>query len=169
MGVRIASLVREVTAGGETYRLRPMVVGDLERVIEIEAGWAPAPWSLATFRNEIGVPFSRASVVHSVREPEVVSGYVVRWLVAGEMHLLSFAIRAQERGKGLGRALLDGLLVEADEDAVELVTLEVEAANSVARHLYAARGFTEVRRREGYYGAGRDAVVMDLRLGRVVS
>lgn len=151
------------------YLLRPMAAGDLEQVLRIEGEWAPTPWSRPTFENELGVPFSRASVLHAAGHSEVVSGYVVRWSVAGEFHLLSLAVRAEERRQGLGGLMIDDLLVEARATGADLVTLEVEAANDAAVALYRSRGFTEVRRRKGYYGRGRDALAMDLALGRAVS
>ena len=39
-------------------------------------------------------------------------------------------------------------------------SLEVEDGNEGAIALYAALGFTEVGRRRGYYGVGKDAIVM---------
>jgi len=57
--------------------------------------------------------------------------------------------------------LVKSLLDEAREARVRLVTLEVEDANAAARALYADVGFIEKRRRREYYGAGRDAIVME--------
>ena len=39
-------------------------------------------------------------------------------------------------------------------------SLEVEDGNEGATALYNALGFTEAGRRRGYYGAGKDAIVM---------
>ena len=164
MGVGAASLVSASGASRGAFTLRPMVEEDLDRVVAIEAQWAPTPWSGATFRNELSIPFSLARVACR-RNSAAVAGYLVRWLVAGEMHLLSLAVDRSRRGQGLGGLLLDQLLIEAHDESVELVTLEVEATSSIAVHLYASRGFEQVRRRPNYYGAGRDAVVMDRRFG----
>ncbi|MDG2303084.1 MAG: ribosomal protein S18-alanine N-acetyltransferase [Candidatus Binatia bacterium] len=146
------------------FTLRPMVEGDLDQVAAIEADWAPTPWSVATFRNELSIPFSLARVA-CPRGSDAVAGYVVRWLVAGEVHLLALAVDRAERGRGLGGLLLDQLLSEAHDERIELVTLEVEATSSIALHLYASRGFEQVRCRPNYYGSGRDAVVMNRRFG----
>jgi len=152
-----------VARAGDVFTLRPMVEADLEQVGAIEEQWAPTPWSRQVFRNELLVPFSHAMVAHVTGRPESVAGYRVRWAVAGEIHLLSLAVAPAQRRRGLGGLLLDELLAAARGGRDDLVTLEVEASNSVARRLYASRGFHEVRRREHYYGAGRDAVVMELR------
>ncbi len=150
--------------------LRSLEVRDLDAVVAIEEGWAPSPWSRDTFRRELDIPFSRSLVACPHDAAESVCGYLVRWLVAGEVHLLSLAVEAEMRRRGIGQLMLDELLAEARAENASLVTLEVDESNVAARALYASRGFEEVRRRRGYYGAGRDALVLDLRPGcRVVS
>jgi ribosomal-protein-alanine N-acetyltransferase len=160
VGGRASSLVSENRATID-FRVRLMNLADLPQVVEIERAWASSPWSWATFENELKVPFSRAIVAYRIASPAIVSGYLVRWRVADEMHLLDLAVAERERGRGLGRLLLDSLLEEARDARVRLVTLEVEDTNTIARALYASAGFSETRRRPGYYGTGRDAVVME--------
>ncbi len=155
----------DAVAGREAFVLRPMTASDLPQVVHIEEEWAPTPWSVSTFRNELGIPFSRALVAHRDASPDVVVGYLVRWLVADEVRLLSLAVQVDARGQGLGGVLVDELLCEARGESADSVTLEVAAANAAALRLYESRGFEEVRRRRDYYGAGHDALVMDLRLG----
>ena len=167
MGIGAVSLV---TSGSPSFGLRSLEVRDLDAVVAIEEDWAPSPWSRDTFRRELDIPFSRSLVACRSEEAEAVRGYLVRWLVAGEVHLLSLAVDARVRRRGIGQLLLDELLAEARAEDASLVTLEVEESNGAARGLYASRGFEEVRRRRDYYGPGRDALVLDLRPGcRVVS
>lgn len=142
-----------------------MVAADIGRVVAIEQEWAPTPWSASTFRNELDIPFSRALIAYPHGVPDEPIGYLVRWLVAGEVHLLSIAVHSRERCRGVGAYMLDELLLEARAERAELVTLEVEAANETAVRLYKSRGFEEARRRKNYYGEGRDALVLDHRGG----
>jgi len=155
--------------GVAAYALRPMRLADLGAVVRLEESWAARPWSLATFRKELGARFSRACVLHPARAPHVVAGYRICSLVAGAMDLLSLAVCPRERRRGLGGFMLDHLVREASRGCAESITLEVAVSNVAARRLYSTRGFGEVRVRKGYYGAGRDAVVMERRLGRAVS
>lgn len=158
-----------MSPGARGFALRSLEVRDLDAVVAIEEGWAPSPWSRDTFRRELDIPFSR-SLVAVPSDGESVRGYLVRWMVAGEVHLLSLAVDARVRRRGVGQLMLDELLAEASAENASLVTLEVEESNVAARGLYASRGFEEVRRRRDYYGPGRDALVLDLRPGcRVVS
>ncbi len=146
-----------------------MAVADVGQAVEIEKGWAPTPWSEATFRNELDIPFSRASVAVFEGCPDEVLGYVVRWVVAEESRLLLLAVRESARGHGVGKLLLDCVLAEARSAGLARVVLEVAADNSAARALYVRAGFAARGRRKGYYGKAIDGVVMERVLGRDVS
>jgi ribosomal protein S18 acetylase RimI-like enzyme len=76
----------------------------------------------------------------------------------GELHLLDFAVQADRRRQGIGRAVLD---VVADRAAARgvAVRLTVWPTNAGARRLYRATGFTEVGEVGGH-------VVMRLAPGR---
>lgn len=60
---------------------------------------------------------------------------------------VSLWVRADSRGRGVGRTLLRRLQREARERGVARLTLSVENGND-ARRLYAAEGFTPVAGRE---------------------
>ncbi|GBF96158.1 hypothetical protein Rsub_08906 [Raphidocelis subcapitata] len=87
-------------------------------------------------------------------------GFIVGWLVAGELQLLELAVHPDCRRRGLGAALLRRLLLEAGCDAAAAAVLEVRADNGGALALYAAHGFGEVGRRRRYYPDGCDALLM---------
>ncbi|HZC53223.1 MAG TPA: N-acetyltransferase [Mycobacterium sp.] len=76
----------------------------------------------------------------------------------GELHLLDFAVQADRRRQGIGRAVLD---VVADRAAARgvAVRLAVWSTNADARRLYRAAGFTDVGEIGGH-------VVMRLAPGR---
>lgn len=163
-GIHLGGGAVPLVSGARTasdFRIRDMNVADLPQVVAIEREWAATPWTWTTFENELRVPFSRSIVAHRTATPATVAGYLVRWHVVDEMHLLDLAVAVAERGAGLGRLLMRSLLEEAREARVRLVTLEVEDANAAARALYAELGFIEKRRRRGYYGESRDAIVME--------
>ncbi len=78
----------------------------------------------------------------------------------------TLAVEESQRGLGVGGVLLDALVDEAVRRGCTSVLLEVAADNAAAQTLYAGRGFEQVARRSGYYGPGRDAVVMRLSVRR---
>jgi len=78
-----------------------------------------------------------------------------------EGEIANIAVAPDEWGAGIGRALLDAALDEADRRRATAVYLEVRDSNERARHLYRSRGFEEVGRRRGYYRRPvEDAIVL---------
>ncbi|KIY93842.1 ribosomal-protein-alanineN-acetyltransferase [Monoraphidium neglectum] len=90
----------------------------------------------------------------------VVAGFVVGWLVAGELQVLELAVHPDHRRKGLGAALLARLMADCGCDASAPATLEVRAGNAAALALYTRLGFVEAGRRRRYYADESDAVLM---------
>lgn len=95
----------------------------------------------------------------------VISGYLCRWLVAGESHILNIAAHPDFRRCGVGTALMTEAVAEARARSVSLMILEVRRSNLEARRLYRKFGFEERRLRRNYYGPGEDALVMELVTG----
>ncbi|HUA35891.1 MAG TPA: ribosomal protein S18-alanine N-acetyltransferase [Candidatus Binataceae bacterium] len=138
---------------------------DLPRILEIERLAFPTPWSLQSFQRELTLPFSRVTVaVPELDESEPPSGFLCRWIIADECHVLNIAVHPDYRRGGVGAALMKTAIQEAREKGAEAVTLEVRRSNLAARHMYRKFDFEERRLRKGYYGPGEDAIVMELRL-----
>ena len=146
--------------------LRDMRREDLPAVLDIERRSFAQPWSRAFFEKELATPFARLVVVveGAVPRPQVI-GYTCRWRVTDEVHLLNVAVHPERRGLGHGRALVAGVVGEAEAARARVVYLEVRAGNVIARRLYRHLGFKDLGVRRGYYGPGQDAIVMELRLG----
>ena len=82
--------------------------------------------------------------------------------------MLNICIREEFRRRGIGRGLLNALLVHARDRGVRDAFLEVRRTNRGAIALYHELGFECVGTRRGYYQAqdGReDALVYRLELG----
>ena len=72
-------------------------------------------------------------------------------MAADEAEILSIAVAAGHRGRGLSRTLLLTHLGHLAGRGVRTVFLEVEENNQPARRLYDRAGFMVVGRRERYY------------------
>ena len=70
---------------------------------------------------------------------------------ADEAEILSIAVDAGARGRGIGRSLLQRHLRRLAGIGIRAVFLEVDAGNEPALRLYARMGFAQVGRREHYY------------------
>ena len=92
-----------------------------------------------------------------------VVGFIMSRLVLDEAEILSIAVAAARRGKGLARRLLDLHLRRLAGLGARAVFLEVEEGNVPARRLYRRAGFRQVGRREGYYPAAHGTAALILR------
>jgi ribosomal-protein-alanine N-acetyltransferase len=135
---------------------------DAARCAELEELLFPGddPWSERAFREELlaGHPYLAA------RDGELLVGYAGLGFVAGppqtEAEIHTIGVDPAHQRRGIGRALLRGLLAVADELGAT-VFLEVRTDNEPARALYEAEGFTVVGLRKRYYRpSGADAYTM---------
>jgi [ribosomal protein S18]-alanine N-acetyltransferase len=145
-----------------TVRLAPLDRSDLPRVAELEhqlfAG--DDPWSESTLRAELdhGNHYLGAYV------DDTLVGYggisIVGSRLDAEASVHTIGVDPAWQGRGVGRALLEGLLAVADEWRAP-VYLEVRTDNAPAIGLYRSHGFTTIGRRRGYYQpSGADAFTM---------
>jgi len=142
--------------------IRDATVRDLPRIIEIERLAFPSPWTLASFERELTLPFSRIMVALPAESREI-AGFLCRWLIADECHILNIAVYPDSRRLGIGSVLMGESINEARSAGAGVVTLEVRRSNLAARQLYRKFEFEERRLRRHYYGPGEDAIIMELR------
>ena len=118
------------------------------------------PWNATAFRDEL-----RAGHAYlAARTGELLVGYGGLAVVAGppdaEAEIHTIGVDPAYQGRGIGRALLRGLLATADAVRAT-VFLEVRTDNDAARSLYESEGFTVVGLRRRYYRpSGADAYTM---------
>lgn len=88
-------------------------------------------------------------------------GYLLATLLAPEGELYRIGVHPDYRKRGIGRALMEGLLSAAKERAVTDIFLEVRADNAAAIALYRSVGFADNGIRKNYYHApDADALLM---------
>ena len=141
--------------------IRDATERDLPRIMEIERLAFPAPWTLASFQRELTLPFSRIMVAIPA-ESSSIAGFLCRWLIADECHILNIAVHPDSRRLGIGAVLISETVNEAKSTGAGVVTLEVRRSNLPARQLYRKFEFEERRLRRHYYGPGEDAIIMEL-------
>jgi ribosomal-protein-alanine N-acetyltransferase len=117
-------------------------------------------WDEAAIALMLDLPGHFGLIAVNGATPE---GFALGRVQAFEAEILTLAVLPEARRKGLGWALLDGLLTEAKRCGALEVFLEVAANNAPAKALYARAGAAEVGRRPRYYADGTDALV--LRIG----
>ena len=142
--------------------IEPATADDVVAIAALDAAAFPdRPWSAELWATEIASGRSRVAVVRNGGQVVGVIALSRADEAAEVADLDRVVVRPDLRGQGMGGALVDDGLAWAVGCGVRRVLLEVEHANAAARRLYANRGFVEIGVRRGYYGPGRDAVVME--------
>lgn len=139
-----------------------MAVTDLDDVMAIETAAFASPWSRQFFLQELQAASSRSVLCYSDGQP---IGYVIYWEVVDELDIHNVAVHPGHRRRGVGRAMLEGLIGSAAERGFQRMTLEVRRSNDAAQALYRSLGFEFCGLRRGYYSDnGEDAWLMERRL-----
>ena len=134
-------------------RRRPAVVEpasqrDAARLAQLHGASFHRGWGEGEFEVMLT---ERNTLVHRLRRGRKVIGFAVSRMAADEAEILSIAIDADQRGRGLSRNLLLTHLGHLAGRGVRSIFLEVEENNQPARRLYEWAGFGVVGRRERYY------------------
>jgi [ribosomal protein S18]-alanine N-acetyltransferase len=148
--------------------LRPMQMGDLDVIMQIEPTIYSHPWTRGNFSDSLNSGYS----AWVLEENETMIGYALLMRVLDEAHLLNLSIAKPQQKQGLGRYLLEHMLKIAKNHKATNMFLEVRPSNISAIALYENMGFCEISVRRGYYPAdpkisetGReDAILMGLAL-----
>jgi ribosomal-protein-alanine N-acetyltransferase len=92
---------------------------------------------------------------------EYIMGMAGFWLMAGEAHITTIAVRESNKRRGIGERLLISILDMATQLNAQLVTLEVRPSNEQAQTLYQKYSFSKAGVRHRYYtDNGEDAIIM---------
>jgi ribosomal-protein-alanine N-acetyltransferase len=141
--------------GVSTTAVSPAGTQDAEQLAILHATAFRRGWSAEEFERlliEHNVVADRAMSVTRL------AGFVISRLAADQAEILSIAVAAPYRGRGLARKLLVVHMRRLVEYGTNSLFLEVDERNVPARRLYAGLGFGEVGRRESYYrDAGQEA------------
>lgn len=129
--------------------------------------FGPEQWSAAMFWNELA---NSHFYVAALDDDGKVLGYGgVAVVPPDEAWIQNIGVRRDAQRQGIGRAILEALLVRVNASRATAVLLEVAVDNEPAQRLYDAYGFEGVGVRKGYYQpTNTDALVMrkDLERGR---
>ena len=165
-----------------------MTDADIAQVADVERESFPSMWPQTAYKRELANKLARYLVLTEQRdvpieppatgglwgalrrlvgtEPaagshEYLIGFIGLWLMVGEAHIVTVAVRQRYRRMGIGERLVIAALDLALESEQEVATLEVRASNEAAQLLYVKYGFARLGLRKRYYtDNNEDAVIM---------
>jgi len=95
-----------------------------------------------------------------------VVGYIaIMSINEDEAKIISFAVKKEFRGMGIGKRLLASAIERCKAKGKKRILLEVRVSNVVAQNLYKKMGFEIIDEIPNYYHDGENAYVMALNLG----
>jgi ribosomal-protein-alanine N-acetyltransferase len=165
-----------------SYTLRYMSAADIPQVVEVDRSAFSLPWSPRSYHFEINeneashmltLTVDTAARLGKLRDmlrrlrgkqqPALIIGYGGFWLIDGEHHVSTIAVRPEYRGRGLGELMLAAMLMRGIGLSTDYSVLEVRVSNTPAIRLYEKYGYQIVGRRKQYYRDNmEDAHLMQL-------
>jgi ribosomal-protein-alanine N-acetyltransferase len=137
----------ELWSGG-TAVVEPASLRDAPRLAQLHGASFHRGWGESEFESMLT---ERNTLVHRLRIGRKTVGFAVSRIAADEAEILSIAVAASHRGRGMSANLLLTHLGHLAGHGVRTVFLEVEENNQPARRLYQRAGFAVAGRRERYY------------------
>jgi ribosomal-protein-alanine N-acetyltransferase len=152
--------------GGAGAAIEPATARDAAMLAQLHGASFHRGWGEGEFEAMLA---ERNTLVHRLRMGRKIVGFAVSRMAADEAEILSIAIAAGHRGRGLSRNLLLTHLGHLAGRGVRTVFLEVEENNQPARRLYERAGFGVAGRRERYYRAANGEQLNALLMRRDLS
>jgi len=143
------------------FELVRLAETDLAEVVGLERLVYAQPWTVDNFIGELN---RRITLPLGIKKGGRLVAQCFFWLIPPEIHLLNVAVNPEFRRLGLGRRLLEAMIIIGRRSGTESIFLEVRPSNKAALDLYGSVGFLTAGRRPNYYEDGEDAVLMTLDL-----
>ena len=139
--------------------IRSALPEDAAAVAALEKQCFSAPWSEGAVESEI----RGGAVFLTAWQAGRLAGYASFRAVCGEGYVGNVAVDPSARRQGVGRLLMERLILQARKQNLAFLTLEVRRSGTAAIGLYEDLGFQKVGERKGFYADPKeDAVLMTM-------
>jgi len=134
--------------------LIPIVPAQAQILAALHAEGFDQPWPAEAFTSLLENPVRSGALALAGGAPV---GFIMIQTTPGEAEVLTLVVARQNRGRGLGRRLLEWAIESAAGAGCARILLEVSESNEAARALYEKAGFRQIGARSGYYPHGQGA------------
>lgn len=138
--------------------IRAMIPEDVVQVSDMEKQYFSMPWSRQALMEAVT---GKQTLYMVAAEGEEVLAYCGMYCILDEGSINQVAVRADKRGLGIGKRLLQEFMQKGWEIGIRSYTLEVRVGNLSAIGLYESCGFVkEAVRKDFYQSPKEDAYIM---------
>jgi [ribosomal protein S18]-alanine N-acetyltransferase len=148
------------TLATQTIQIRSVKAEDLSAIHELEETCFKDPFP-SYFISQLAD--ANPSTFLVAEDSGRVIGYAVVDNWTDHQHLVSIAVKPDQRRKGVAQALLDHLIQRLREGPLRL---ELRKSNKAALALYQRNGFTHTGTASSYYTDGEDAIQMEKQIDK---
>lgn len=141
-----------VSAGA--VRILPVDAASVVRLARLHAASFDEPWDAASIARILAMPGAFGFLAEpegSINIHDEIAGFILVRVAADEAEILTIAVAAHHRRRGLGRLLVEAAAAAAIAAGATALFLEVADDNTPALRLYEGQGFRAVGLRPGYY------------------
>ena len=147
-------------------RIRKVVRGDIERIIDIERSWHHlSHWSVDSYYRLINEDSFTSSFVAEIDDTEgrpKIVGFVIFHLTADISEIYNIAVEIEHARSGIGKLLMQAAIEASSKRRARKVMLEVRKSNTPAINFYFGFNFRIAGERKNYYSNPmEDASVME--------
>ena len=139
--------------------IRKAMDADIDAIVLIEKQGEDL-WKRDFFSDELDKPLSLFFVAEIDKE---VAGFIIIWVIAGEIQLHNIAVSQKYRRQRIGNHLLEFIETYSYGEKPNSIQLEVREGNTGARAFYETNGFKVIGKRPKYYN-DESAVLMEKQL-----
>lgn len=134
-----------------------MTLSHLDKIKDILNSEFDDFWNYNVFKSELQNENSKYIVV--IINNEIV-GFAGIWIAIDEAHITNIVTKKSYRNQGIGKTLLDNLIILSDSLNLNSITLEVRESNTPAIKLYEKFNFKNLGVRKNYYKNNENAIIM---------
>lgn len=133
--------------------VRVMENEDIAAVSDLEQEIFSRPWSKKGFMDAL---LSENTLFAVAKSQQKIVGYCGMYLALDEGEITNVAVSGTSRRKGIGGAMLEFLLEQAEKKGIKKIALEVRLSNQAAIRLYEKFGFEMKGIRRAFYQKPRE-------------
>lgn len=129
------------------YLIIPLTKSHADAIEHIENACFSHPWSSKSILDSFDNNTAFFGALYNNR----LVGYCGIQAVCNEGYITNVAVLQRLRGNGIGKALIDSVVVFAKEKKLDFISLEVRVSNKTAISLYTKTGFENMGTRKNFY------------------